>query len=352
MFPYRIGVYNDLFDRFAAHGYEFNVLCNKINVVKYVPVRFPYKEISFNSRKYKSIIDQMNPSVVIIFLHLKDSVQIPVVLHCNRNKIPVVYWNKGLCDNGREFSKANPVWKRALYHWIHGRCDACITYTQACKSNYKESVWQRLFVAPNTVSFACVDKSKYNKAFVKAKYQIPADNKIVLFSGTVDKAFKRPELLLDALDGIDGVSLVFMGSCKDEVLLQQIQEQSNAYYVGSLYGDDGYELWSAADIISIPGNLGLAANEAMFWGCPVAIVKGVHPPEAYCVRDGYNGIIAKNDEDFKKRLAGLLKDDKKLNQMSENCLATYKNEISMDKMSQGFLDACDYAMKHVGVHSI
>lgn len=341
--PYRIGVYNDFSERFSRAGYEFHVLSNKIDKVPEVPVLFSHKEMPFNICKYMSFVDSLNPLCVLLFLHLKDRVQIPLVLHCNRKDIPVIYWNKGLCHDGREFKKANPLWKQAIYHYIHNRCDACITYSERLKRDYQEKTWDKLFVAPNTVSFEGIDRNVYwHDQTVRERYKIPQEDKVVLFAGTLDKRHKRPDLLLQALGGMRGCSIIFMGRCEDAEIRADIDKTPNAHYVGSIYGEASYAVWGATDILSIPGSLGLAANEAMFWNTPVVFVGGVHPPEADCIKDGYNGIIATGDSDYTEKLRELVFNQTRLKEMSANCQRVYENEISMDKMFDGFMDAINY----------
>ena len=342
VFIYRIGVYNAFADRFAQKGYEFHVLSNKYQGDD-ENCRFIKHEQVFSIPGYCKKIDEIKPHAVIVFLHLKDTVQIPVVLHCRRVGIPVIYWNKGLAHNGKDFKRANPWWKVAAYHFIHNRCDALITYTPETKAEYALKNWGKLFVAPNTISFEEIDKAALpDRAAIKKKYGI-RESKVVLFTGTMSKKAKRPELLFNALANVEDVAVVFMGGNPSRELLEKIADTSNAYYLGQLYGLEGNEIWSIADVFSTPGNIGLAINEAMFWNIPVALVRGNHPPELFYMRDGITGFIAKDDDDYKRRLRDLINNDAELIRMSENCEMVYRLDISIERMFQGFYDAIRYA---------
>ena len=46
----------------------------------------------------------------------------------------------------------------------------------------------------------------------------------------------------------------------------------------------------------MPGHVGLAANQAFYWGLPLITEEGHHPPEIQYLKDGENGfMVPEND---------------------------------------------------------
>ena len=56
------------------------------------------------------------------------------------------------------------------------------------------------------------------------------------------------------------------------------------------------EVFKASDVFVMPGHVGLAANQAFYWGLPLITEEGHHPPEIQYLKDGANGfIVPEND---------------------------------------------------------
>lgn len=110
-------------------------------------------------------------------------------------------------------------------------------------------------------------------------------------------------------------------------------------------GSDVNEVYKMGDVFSTPGHIGLAMNEALFWGLPVVLLEGTHAPEIYYMKNGTTGYLAKDEEDFKKYMVDLLHDEERLSKMSKACLEVYDKEVSIDRMFQGFKDAIEYCKK-------
>jgi glycosyltransferase involved in cell wall biosynthesis len=102
------------------------------------------------------------------------------------------------------------------------------------------------------------------------------------------------------------------------------------------------EKYKIGDVFSIPGHIGWAVNEAMFGGLPIVMLGGKHPPEVYYMKQGVTGYFAKDEEDFKSYMLELLRDDAKRKKMSEATLKVFDEEVSIDRMYQGFIDAVIY----------
>lgn len=338
VFHYREKVYNDFFQKFKKDGYEFHVISNEYQDVGYT-LDFVKHEQPFSMKGYCKAIDEIKPDVVIVFLHLKDKIYLPVVHYCKFKKIPVIFWNKPVSVTDPK----NKI-KNMAYHHIHNTCDALITYTPDMKPFFAQKNQNKLFVAFNTLSFSDIDKEKYcYPEKVKERYGIK-ENHVILYVSRM-QPYKRPELLVELFGGVPDVAVVLMGAGMTENLQKKIDAADNVYYLGQKYGDEGNEVFSIADVFSTPGNIGLSVNEALFWNIPIVLLEGNHAPEIYYMKDGKTGFFAKDEASFKKQVLTLLNNPEELARMREECRKEYEAEVSIDRMYQGFIDAIGYIQK-------
>ena len=334
VFHYRQKVYNYFADRFKEDGYEFHVASNEFQDAGY-DFRFIAHTEPLASKGYKRLIQELEPAAVIVFLHLKDKIQLPIVHFCNRKCIPVIFWNKGVSD-----TDPNNVIKNIIYHHLHNKCNALVTYTPEMITNFKEKNRSKLFIGYNTVNCSNIDKSKYNKEEIKKKYNIK-ESKVILYVSRM-KESKRISVLLDALANVQDVAVVAMGSGITPELQEKFDSAPNLYYLGQKYGEEGNEVWSIGDVFSIPASVGLGINEAIFWGIPTVTMNGFQPPEIYYLKEGKTGYITKDEKEYKEKLLGLLADERKLSEMKKACEEEYIKEVSIDCMYKGFIDAVNY----------
>ena len=337
VFHYRQKVYNYFADRFLEDGFEFHVLSNEFQNAGYA-YKFNAHTLPMTVSGYKKIIDQLDPAVVIVFLHLKDKIELPIIYYCKRKHIPVIFWNKGVSD-----TDPNNVIKNMIYHHIHNTCDALVTYTPEMVESFKEKNRKKLFIAYNTVDCTDIDKNKYDRESIKRKYGI-REGKVVLYVSRL-KESKKIGRLLDALAGADDVAVVAMGAGITPELQAKFDSASNLYYLGQKYGDEGNEVWAIGDVFSIPVSVGLGINEAIFWGMPTVTMQGFQPPEIYYLKEGKTGFITKNEVEYKERLLALLRDESHLAYMQQECAKEYEREVSIECMYKGFMDAIRYCEK-------
>ncbi|RHP64902.1 glycosyltransferase [Faecalibacterium sp. OF03-6AC] len=335
---YREKIYNYFFDKFRERGYDFQVLSNRFQNVNY-DLKFVHYEIPFSAKQYIAKIKEIKPQYVILFLHLKDKVMLPIIGYCKVNRIPVIYWNHGI-----NIKTPNDKVKNAIFHFIHNQCDALITYTPDMRKYFSEKNQKKLFVAYNTLNFTDIDKETVpDKEITKKKYGI-SENKVILYISRM-MPYKRVDLLMDAFADLEDIAVVMVGPGFSKEQQKKVDSHQNLYYLGEKYGSDVNEVYKMGDVFSTPGHIGLAMNEALFWGLPVVLLEGTHAPEIYYMKNGTTGYLAKDEEDFKKYMVDLLHDEERLSKMSKACLEVYDKEVSIDRMFQGFKDAIEYCKK-------
>lgn len=335
---YREKIYNYFYDKFQEKGYDFQVLSNRFQNMNY-ELKYAYYEMPFSTIQYIKKIKEIRPQYVILFLHLKDKVMFPIIAYCKLRQIPVIYWNHGI-----NIETPNNKMKNAIFHFIHNQCDALITYTPDMRKYFSKKSQKKLFVAYNTLNFTDIDKETVpDKETTKRKYGI-TEKKVILYISRM-KPYKRVDLLMDEFADMDDIAVVMVGPEFSREQQKKVDAHKNLYYLGEKYGADVNEIYKMGDVFSTPGHIGLAMNEALFWGLPVILLEGKHAPEIYYMKNGETGYLAKDEDDFKNYIVALFHDDVRLKKMSNACLKAYEKEVSIERMFKGFEDAIDYCKR-------
>lgn len=337
VFHYRIKIYNYFSEEFRKLGYEFHVLSNEYQKIDY-DIKFIKHEKRFGIKNYIDEINNINPDLVINFLHLKDKLIFPLTYYCKLKRIPMIYWNHGI-----NLKDPNNQIKNSIFHLVHNISNAIILYTPNELKYIKNKNHNKTFIAYNTLNFEDIEKDNVLKAGkVKEKYGIK-ESKIILYISRVLE-YKKLDILLDNFTGENDIGVVIVGDGINENQMEKVDENDNFYYLGPKYGKDVWEIFNMGDIYSTPGHIGLGLNEAFYWGKPVVVLKGNHAPEIYYLEDGVNGYITKNENDLKEKILNLLHDKKQYETFAVNCKQTYAKKCDISNMFNGFVEAIDYCL--------
>lgn len=335
---YRSRVYNKFFDLFKDLGYEFHVVSNDYQKVDF-PIRYIRHDLEFSSAKYKKFIAEMNPDVCINFLHLKDKMIIPLTFFCRRRKIPMIYWNHGI-----NIKTPDAKLKNLIFHFIHTISSAIILYSPAQLKYLSQKNQKKTFIAKNTLDFSDVDRSTLRTpAEVKAAYGIK-EKRIVMYISRI-LPYKGLDILLEKFQNDPDVGLVIVGGGISEQQKTIVDSTPNFYYLGEKYGKDVDEIYQMGDVFSTPGHIGLALNQAMFWGKPVVVLNRIHAPEIIYLKNGKNGFIVDTEDELKEKILELCNNENAYAKASQAARATYENEMQIENMFQGFIDAIHFVGK-------
>lgn len=338
VFHYRMNNYNYFYEEFLKLGYEFQVLTESAQTVDF-PIRFKLTVKKQNPFSYYQFIRKLNPDVVITFLHLKDYILFFVNFFCKAMGIPLIYWNFGI-----NIFTPDTRFKNALYYHVHNISDAIILYSPAEKIYIRKKNHHKLFVANNTLNLTVLDRAQFSdKDYLKNKYGVK-ENHVILFIGRINRSKDLDSLLECFRD--EKCALVIVGKGIREDQLEIVKNTPNYYYLGEIYNfNEVGSIFFCSDVFSIPGNIGLALIEALFWGKPVVTYSGVNTPEIYYLKDGYNGYIVNNKAELKKKILDLFKYPEKYNQLSANARSTYENQAHIKYMFKGFIEAVNFVLK-------
>lgn len=336
---YRVSVYNYFWQHFRKSGWDFVVMSNELQRQNQNCCQFQFIERPFDFVAYRAEIQNLNPDVVILFLHLKDRILWPLIHWLKLSGIPVVLWTKT-----RNLDDLDNRFRNALFDYLHLISDGLILYTSSL-TRFIPTKWRnKVFIANNTINFEEFPAIRESKEEIKSDLGIPFE-KVVLFVGRIgeERNRKKVDHLIELFREIDrtDVGLVIVGSGLSAEHRARMKP-SNTYYLGEVHDADNRQIsriFKMADICSIPGHVGLGLNQAFFWGLPMVTEQGNQPPEIEYLRDGENGFIVAEDDvnALRDRLVFLLDNDQERRRMSVNARRDILACASIEGMFEGFL---------------
>lgn len=323
---------------FLKIGYEFHVISNEYQQVNF-PIRYVKHERPFTKKGYINAIDEISPDVCINFLHLKDKMIFTLTGYCKWKKIPMIYWGHGI-----NFSKPNSKPLRFIFNLIHTISDAIIIYSADQLKYILSGNRKKTFIAKNTLSFEDTNISGLlSKKEVKTKYHIK-ERKVLMYISRI-LPYKGLDILLYNFKDVKDIALVIVGGGISDEQMRIVDSVSHYYYLGAKYDKDVDEIYNMGDVFSTPGHIGLAVNQAMFFGKPIVVLNKKHAPEITYLHNGENGFIVDSEAELKDKIINLCNDDALYTRISQNARRTYETEMQLEVMFEGFVNAINYVTK-------
>ena len=175
---------------------------------------------------------------------------------------------------------------------------------------------------------------------------------IGLFLGTL-RADKGLQVLVEAGHHIHrehpGFRLLVVGGGPLEDEVQRWAEQQPwLHYLGERYGSDRAELLALADLVLLPGWVGLVVLDAIVAGTPLITSRdSPHGPEIAYLRDGVNGLLVAHGSDpqtYADAVLRVLDDPELLQSLVRGCAADrdlYSIEAMVTRFGDGIRQALD-----------
>lgn len=342
---YRVAVYNYLHRRFAEHGWQWQVLTDELQAQNRIPVRFPLEVLPFEFVRYRRRIREINPDAVILFLHLKNRIQWPLIHWMKLSGIPFASWTKT-----RNLDDPDNRLKNLLFGYVNTLSDGLVLYSGELSRYLTNSQRKKAFIANNTINHEEFPSISRTKDEIKQSLGIPF-RKVVLFVGrmNVDGGRKRVDHLIEIFRDVGDrgdVGLVIVGSGMRPEWQARINP-ATTLYLGEVHDPENRkisEIFQMADVCAIPGHVGLGLNQALFYGLPVVTMEGKQPPEICYLKPGQNGFIVPGDDvaQLKERIFQLLDDDSMRERFSSAAREVFLREASIEGMFQGFLQCVQF----------
>jgi len=336
---YRINNYNYFYHKFKEAGIEFRVLTNDSQKVEF-DVNVPIYILKPGIISYINYIRKEKPDCIILFLHLKDTIIFPITYYCRIKNLPVIYWNFGI-----DLLDPDSKIKNFLYRHLHRQANAILLYSPEEKIFINPKYHKKTFVANNTVNMTDFENLSITGNYLKEKILVK-EKYIVLYVGRIIKE-KRVDVLLKCFRNKKDIAVVIAGKNLKSEMLEIINNNPNYYYLGEIKYDkiELAKIYHSADVVCIPGNVGLAIVESFFWGKPLVTmkpIKGFNSPEIYYLREGENGYIANDEKDMEYKINSLLTNTEQYRRFSEKAREVAMTDAHITKMYQGFKKAIDY----------
>jgi glycosyltransferase involved in cell wall biosynthesis len=342
-----VSVYNYLHRRFRERGWEFKVASEGMQPQSKLQVKFDFQEARFNFSRYRRLINEIKPDVVIFHLHLKGRLFWLLIHWLKLKRIPIINWSKGA-----NLDRANSQLRYHLFNHFHTLSDALILYSELQTCYIKPHNRHKIFAANNTVNFEDYPQIPETREQIKAEFKIPFQ-KMVLFAGTmgVDGERKKVDHLIQVFREMDrrdvGLVLVGGGLSPDR---QARLNPKNTIYLGQVHDPDNVQIskiFKAADVFVIPGHVGLGLNQAFYWGLPVVTEAGLHPPEIQYLKPGRNGYMVREDDlaELKEKILFLLDNDAVRSEFSRHAREDILRDASIEGMFATFWRAVEFVQQ-------
>lgn len=240
--------------------------------------------------------------------------------------------------------------------------DATIVYTQTDKKRMAQFIpSDKIFVAQNTLDTrpAAAIRAQLDakgKATVKQEWGFTRPFNLIYIGRIVEE--KRPENLLDVLDILNQkmpnqIGIHFVGGGDVVPLQKRVAEnawEETVTFHGWVHDSQkSGALLYAADLMIMPGNVGLAVNHAFMFDCPVVtfLQTDMSPPEIEYIVDGETGFKI---PDFSiENMAATIQDYLQNRDLQQTMQKTIRHkmdsELTPENMLKGFTDAVNYVLQ-------
>ena len=155
-------------------------------------VRFDFRETEFRFSKYRRLINEIKPDVVMFHLHLKVRIFWLLIHWLKLKGVPIVSWTKG-ANLDRPDSKLR-YW---LFNYAHSLSDALVLYSAKQSDRISPGNRHKIFAANNTVNFEDYPEIKESRNRSRHEFGIPFE-KVVLFTGTMGIDGERKKLTISS----------------------------------------------------------------------------------------------------------------------------------------------------------
>jgi glycosyltransferase involved in cell wall biosynthesis len=345
---YRVAVYNHLAGYLRRRSFKLTVTSEGIQPGNPTAVAFDFVPMRLTVGSISGLVRSGRFDVVVMFVNMRHRYLFPVYLVVKgilRRKM--VWWGQG-----RDLANPDARLKNAAYATEHALCDAIVLYADHLKKYVARRFHHKVFIANNTLALTYQGLAAGRKKEVLCAYNIRTPKNIICM-GRFQKR-KRVDRLIAAMELMNrpDVGLILVGPDSDRVL--DNVNSVNIYKLGAIYGDERFDLLSAADVYCLPGAVGLSIVDAFHCGLPFVTEEGDESAEIAYLKHGKNGLVVPRGdvEALAKGLVLLLDDDELRGRFSDAARREVSANASIERLCEGFVAALRYATRPVGQRMI
>lgn len=232
-------------------------------------------------------------------------------------------------------------------------CDLIVTPSETVKEVLKtRGVITPIEVIPTGINFKMFDKASGN--FIREKYQISKESKILLFVGRMSKE-KNLDILLDSfpmiISDFPDIYLILVGEGperkKMEKKVKEIGVNDKVLFVDSQPYNEIPNFYKESDLFLFPSKKdtqGLVVLEAMTCALPIVAVRSMCVEELNI--DKRAGFLTNNSPiDFSRKIKKLLANESLYNEFSKNSVEIAK-KFSYEDSASLLIDKFKYLISY------
>lgn len=311
----------------------------------------------FHAQPFRRVFRDHGRPAVVLAEESPRSVTLPLLLcHARRQGAGRVLWGH-FSSLKRSFDPTKNVWDRYRLA-LARRVEACACYTAGVADMLRPYVTEeKLFVARNTIDLAPMFAQHEalrgeGKAAVRRRLSIPERASVLVYLGRLIPE-KGTGMLLDAYRKLSRerpAVLLVIGDGPDRSRMQTVassRDLDDVRFLGPLSDEEAAPHLFAADVMVMPGYLGLVINHAFAFALPVVSMRkpagiAAHSPEVEYVESGETGMLCEGETegDLVDGIHTVLSD---LPRYSANAYAYAKSHLTLDGMVDGLYDAIQRA---------
>ena len=334
-------------DTYSKLG-DGNVLSDKVKLVNlngktnntfinfYRKIRGKILPASF---RFKKLIKEENPDVIVCYF----PVDLFNVTRFQNHNIPIILMLHGYPPRILQKYKNKPKLIRSLYKKSFDKVNVFQVLMNSYLSEVDSFFEPKKIVSIGNVVYQFEDNDRVDLSVEKKK---------IIYITRLEKKVKRPHLLVEAFAKIykdfPDWTVEIWGLRKYPEYDQEIMDiiakngmENNVFLKG--YNKDIYSLYKTADIHAFPSRsegFSLALADGMAAGLPALGFKEAHSVNEV-IKDGHNGFLADNLDDFADKLKMLMSDKELRIRFGKNAIEdmkSYSPDIIIDKWTKLFND--------------
>ncbi|ARA94535.1 MAG: glycosyltransferase [Deltaproteobacteria bacterium] len=315
---------------------------------------------TLHAQPFRHIFEQYGPPEVVLAEENPRSLTLPFLLRYARKQgAGRVLWGI-FYSVFRPFSGLHPLQRYRIE--MARRVEACACYTKGVRAALQPYLPdERLFVAQNTLEMDVLFRlrkqlEKEGKTAVRQRLQLPEEHDILVFVGQLIPR-KGTQLLLESFAALRAerpMTLLIIGGGPEREPMEQWVRARNlpdVHFLGSIPRlEDSAPYLYAADVMVLPGYVGLVINHAFGMGLPLVTQHPpgnipFHGPEIESLEHGYNGFMVQRGN-FNAFLNAIRLTLKKRTILSRNAITYAEQHLTVDHMLDGLVGAISYAAAH------
>ncbi len=310
-----------------------------------------------HAQPFRTVFREMGEPVVVLAEESPRSITLPFLLRDARKRgAGRVLWGHFSSLN-RRFDPRRNLQDRYRVR-LARHVEACACYTPGVADLLRPYVPEdNLFVARNTIDmapmFAQYDElAGEGESAVRRRLGIAPDESVIVYLGRLIPE-KGTTMLLDMFARLredSQATLLIIGDGPERAAMEdraRAASTSGVRFLGPLSNEDAAPYLFAADVMVMPGYLGLVINHAFAFGLPIVSMRdpvGIasHSPEVEYVQSGENGILCEGTsaEDLHRGVRAVLAD---LPRYSANALTYAREKLTLGRMVDGLHGAIRHA---------